>query len=318
MLKRTYRRLREEDRHIIYRMRKAGNSQIEIAHALGFSQSAISKELSRNRGGRGYRPKQANEKAQERQDSKRVRSRVITGDVKEQVCERLGRKHSPEQISGALRRISGHGPSRTSIYNYIEADKRSGGDLHLNLRINGKRRYRHRNKASRHKLANRVGIEERPAIVERRGRYGDWEADLIAGCRQGGYVLSLYERKSRAGKLVKLSSKDAEETAEAIITALEGLRVYTLTYDNGLEFAGHEKVSRSLDGKSYFCQPYHSWEKGGVENFNGLVRQYFPKGTNFLNVSEASLADIEAELNERPRKSLKFQSPDNLKHKLAA
>ena len=314
----SYRRLREEDRHIIYRMRKAGNSQSEIAYVLGFSQSTISKELSRNRGQRGYWPRQATHKALELRESKRTRGRVITGDIEVEVRNRLEHKHSPEQISGALRRSRGTGPSRTSIYNYIEADKRSGGSLHANLRINGKRRYRHRNKASRHKLPERIGIEERPSIVERRGRYGDWEADLIAGCRGGGHLLSLYERKSRTGKLVKLLSKDAGDTAQAIITALSGLRVHTITYDNGLEFAGHQQVSCALGAAGYFCQPYHSWEKGGVENFNGLVRQYLPKGTNFLNISEASLADIEAELNQRPRKCLGFQSPDNLKHKLAA
>ncbi len=141
---------------------------------------------------------------------------------------------------------------------------------------------------------------------------------MIAGCRGGGYLLSLYERKSRTGILVKLLSKDAQDIALAMKKALKGLRVHTITYDNGLEFAGHQQVSEALGAHGYFCRPYHSWEKGGVENYNGLVRQYFPKGTNFLNVSEASLADIETELNGRPRKCLGFQSPSNLKHKLAA
>ena len=314
----SYHRLRKEDRHIISRMRKAGNTQSEIANALGCSQSAISKELSRNRGQRGYRPKQAHLMANARQMQKRRRGAIITSEVEVHVVDRLKRKHSPEQISGGLRRDGLVAPSRTCIYNYIESDRRDGGTLYLNLRINGKRRYRHRNKASRHKLPARVGIEERPAIVASRKRYGDWEADLIAGCRGGGHLLSLYERKTQTGKLFKLESKDAERTAHAIIETLQGMLVHTITYDNGLEFAGHQLVSETLGACGYFCQPYHSWEKGGVENFNGLVRQYFPKGTNFLNVSEASLADIEAELNQRPRKSLGFKSPDNLKHKLAA
>ncbi len=318
MQKNSYRRLREEDRHIIYRMRKAGNTQQQIATILGYSQSTISKELSRNRGQRGYRPKQAHEKSLIRQSNKASRSPVISGVLKTEVIERLNRKHSPEQISGGLRREGLQAPSRTSIYNFIRCDRRSGGTLYLNLRINGKRRYRHRNKANRSKLPARVGIEDRPGVVASRKRYGDWEADLIAGCRGGGHLLSLYERKSRLGKLILLESKDAESTAAAIIAALKEMCVYTITYDNGLEFAGHEKVSQALGANGYFCQPYHSWEKGGVENFNGLVRQYFPKGTNFLNVSEASLADIQTELNQRPRKSLNYQSPDNLKHKLAA
>jgi IS30 family transposase len=318
MQENSYRRLREEDRHIIYRMRKAGNIQSQIATALGCSQSVISKELSRNRGQKGYRPKQAHVMAKARQTQKRRRDAVIVSEVKDEVVDRLRRKHSPEQISGGLRRDGLVAPSRTCIYNFIESDRRDGGHLYLNLRINGKRRYRHRNKASRHKLPARVGIEERPAVVASRKRYGDWEADLIAGCRGGGHLLSLYERKSQTGRLFKLESKDAECTADAIIETLQGMRVHTITYDNGLEFAGHQRVSQSLGACGYFCQPYHSWEKGGVENFNGLVRQYFPKGTNFLHVSEASLADMEEELNERPRKSLGFKSPENLKHKLAA
>jgi IS30 family transposase len=314
----NYHRLREEDRHIIYRMRKAGNTQSEMANALGCSQSAISKELNRNRGHRGYRPRQAQLMTQARQSQKRRREIVIKAEVKVAVIDRLKRKHSPEQISGGLCREGHVAPSRTCIYNFIRSDRRDGGTLYLNLRINGKRRYRHRNKASRHKLPCRIGIEERPAVVASRKRYGDWEADLIAGCRGGGHLLSLYERKSQTGRLVKLVNKDAENTARAIIEALQGMRVYTVTYDNGLEFAGHQLVSASLGACGYFCQPYHSWEKGGVENFNGLVRQYFPKGTNFMDVSEARLADIQAELNLRPRKGLGFQSPANLNHKLAA
>ena len=318
MQKNTYRRLREEDRHIIYRMRKAGNTQQHIADIPGYSESTISKELTRNCGQRGYRAKQAHKMSSLRQANKASRSRIISGALEIEVIERLKRNHSPDQISGGLRREGLPAPSRTSLYNFIGLDRRCGGTLYLNLRINGKRRYRHRNKARRSKLPARTGIEERPGIVASRKRCGDWEADLIAGCRAGGHLLSLYERKSRPGKLIRLDSKDAERTAEAIISALKGLCVHPITDDNGLEFAGHQKISQALGASGYFCQPYHSWEKGGVENFNGLVRQYFPKGTNFLSVSEASLADTESELNQRPRKSLNYQSPDNLKHKLAA
>ena len=318
MPKKSYRRLRADDRPIIYRMRKAGKSQREIAHWLGFSQSNISKELSRNRGLRGYRPVQAHSKALERHRGKRRRHRVIVGELQALVRERLECKQCPEQISGALRREGQAAPSRTSIYTFIQADRARGGTLYRHLRINGKRRYRHKNKASRHKLPARVDIELRPAIVQRRERYGDWEADLIAGCRGGGYVLSLYERKSRYGRLALLQSKDANETAEAIIAALQGYRVHTITYDNGLEFAGHLRVSETLGAVGFFCKPYHSWEKGGVENFNGRVRQYFPKGTNFLDVGEPRLAHIETQLNQRPRKTLHFLSPNNLKLNVAA
>lgn len=297
---------------MIHRMRNY--TQEKTAGALGCAQSTISRELSRNRGRRGYRPRQAQAKARRRLEEKRHRRRMIEGALAEEVVARLQRKHSPEQISGALRRERGAGPSVASIYSYIRADKMTGGELYKNLRINGKRRYRHRNKANRHKLPGRVDIDLRPIVVERRKRYGDWEADLIIGGR--GALLSLYERKSRLCKLTKLESKEADETAGAMISALRGHRVHTITYDNGLEFAGHRRVNAALGAKSYFCKPYHSWEKGGVENCNGLVRQYFPKGTDFLNLDEARLAQVQTELNERPRKTLNFYSPSNLQPKL--
>ena len=271
------RHLRTEDRKIIARMKKDKKPQTEIARMIGFSQGTISKELSRNSGKRGYRPKQAHAKALERKAEKRARNSVMTEELADQVIVRLEAKHSPEQISGALA-LTGQRVSTSALYHHIGLDKKSGGHLHLNLRINGRRRYRHRNKASRVKIPNRRDISERPRVVERRTRHGDWEADLIEGSRGTGYILSLYERKSRYGKLIKLTGKSSAETSRGIIKALSNYRVETITYDNGLEFARHEEVSAALGSEGYFCKPYSSWEKGGVENFNGLVRQYYPKG----------------------------------------
>jgi IS30 family transposase len=317
MQKQSHRHLREEDRKIIYRMRKAGKTQQEIAEVLGVSQGTISKELRRNRGKRGYRPLQAQKKALERKAGKLPRGRVIQGEVALRVEERLRCKDSPDQICGAMR-LKGYGPSHETIYRHVIADKRAGGNLWRNLRTNGKRRYRHRVKASRSKIPNRKGIEERPAVVARRGRYGDWEIDLIAGRQGSGFLLSLYERKSRLGKLVKLPSKGSKETADAIIAALKQYRVYSATYDNGLEFAEHERIEKALGAVSYFCNPYHSWEKGGVENFNGLVRQYFPKGYDMRLITPEVLAAVEKQLNSRPRKTLKYRRPIDHEHKFAA
>ena len=317
MQKRTYRHLREEDRQVIYRMSKAGKTQQAIAQALGVSQSTVSKELARNRGLKGYRPGQAHKKALDRQAAKKKRCRVIVEDLEEQVRNRLELKHSPEQISLRLKSEGMH-VSHESIYRYIGQDKRCGGELYKHLRINGKRRYRRRMKASRSKIPNRVGIEERPKVVSDRTRYGDWEADLIEGTKGSGFILSLYERKSRFGQLIKLETKSSEETACALIRQLKGYKVKTVTYDNGLEFSGHCKVTHALGARGYFCQPYHSWEKGGVENFNGLVRQYLPKGTSFADLTDERLKEIEEEINHRPRKVLNIKSPSELKHKLAA
>ncbi len=312
------RHLREEDRGVIYRMNKAGKPQSEIAQAIGFGQSAVSKELKRNRGKRGYRPKQAHQKAAKRKKEKRSREPVIRGQLKELVDKRLKRKHSPEQISGRLV-IHGIKVSHETIYRYIDQDKSQGGSLYNNLRINGKRRYRRRSKVGRvGKIVGRVSIEKRPKVVEARARHGDWEVDLIEGIKGSGFLLSLYERKTHLGKLVYLPSKGAEGVAQAIIDTLKGYKVKTLTYDNGLEFSRHAEISEQLDARGYFCAPYHSWEKGGVENFNGLVRQYFPKGSDFREISSSTLRRVEDEINQRPRKTLNYKSPSELETKLAA
>jgi len=315
---RKYRHLREEDRGVIYRMNKAGKTQSEIAQAIGFSQSAVSKEIARNSGERGYREKQAQREAAKRKNSKLSRPLLIVGRLKEIIDERLRLHHSPEQVSGWLLR-QGIKVSHETIYKYVMEDKEYGGNLYKHLRINSKRRYRKRIKAARvGKIPDRTGIEERPQVVEQRSRHGDWEVDLIEGAKGSGFLLSLYERKSRLGKLVYLESKGSEETARAIIRTLRDYRVKTLTYDNGLEFAKHGEVSEALSAQGYFCRPYHSWEKGGVENFNGLVRQYFPKGSSFEAITAERLQEVENELNQRPRKILGYKSPSEFEEKLAA
>lgn len=311
------RHLRTEDRKIISRMKKDNKSQVEIARTIGFSQGTISKELARNSGRRGYRPKQAQAKALGRKKSKQPRKSVITESLAAQIIVRLEAKHSPEQICGGLA-LTGQQVSTSTIYRHLREDRKAGGLLHLNLRINGHRRYRHRNKASRVKIPDRRDISERPSVVARRTRYGDWEADLIEGARGTGYILSLYERKSRYGKLIKLESKSSEETSRGIIRALGNYRVETITYDNGLEFSKHAEVSAALGSEGYFCKPYSSWEKGGVENFNGLVRQYYQKGCDLSEVHQPAMDEVEAQLNDRPRKILGYKSPSQHSSKLAA
>lgn len=307
----TYHRLCGQDRKVIKNMKQAGNTQAEIAQAIGFSQSTISKELSRNRGKRGYRNKQADRLARERKANKKSRPKVIVDEVKSQVDARLQLKHSPDQISKKLEKMKLK-VSHESIYQYVYEDRKNGGELWRELRINGKRRYRRRNKVGRgEKIPNRTDIEDRPAEVETRIRYGDWEADLIQGASGSGFLLSLYERKSRIGKLYKLPDKSSSETSRGIVKLLLGLEVKTITYDNGLEFAQHEFVNDLLDCDSYFCKPYSSWEKGGVENYNGLVRQYFPKGSDFREISAELLQQVEDEINNRPRNVLGYASPND-------
>ena len=307
----TYHRLCGQDRKVIENMNQAGNTQAEIAQAIGFSQSTISKELSRNRGKRGYRNKQADGFATKRKVNKKSRHKIVVGEIKRQVDAQLQLKHSPGQISKSLLKLELK-ISHETIYQYVFEDRKNGGELWKELRINGKRRYRRRAKVGRgEKIPNRTDIDERPAEVETRQRYGDWEADLIQGGGGSGYLLSVYERKSRIGKLYKLSDKSSRETSNGLLKLLKGLEVKTITYDNGLEFAKHELVNNMLGCDSYFCKPYSSWEKGGVENYNGLVRQYFPKGSDFSKISVERLQEVEDEINNRPRDVLGYYSPND-------
>lgn len=318
-MKKRYHRLRAEERKVIEKLRKEGFSQTAIAAAIGFSQSSICKELSRNCGKSGYQADEASKFARERCRTKKRRGSVVCGTVKIEIEARLRLKHSPEQISGKLA-LRGIKVSPESIYKHIKKDKKAGGNLWKDLRINGKRRYRRRSKVGRtDKIRNRVDIADRPEEVAQRSRYGDWEADLIQGAKGSGYLLSLYERKSHVGKLYKLEDKESARTAVGLVSVLREFDVKTITYDNGLEFADHWLANDLLSCKSYFCKPYSSWEKGGVENYNGLVRQYFPKGYDFRNITPGRLAEVENEINDRPRKTLEYMSPNELlKHIQAA
>jgi len=312
-MQKSYQHLCLSDRQVIKVLSQEGKTQPEIAKAIGCSQSTISRELARNRGGHGYFPKQADARAQQRKGLKKPRRKIVVGSIRERVYELFAERMSPQMISMRLTRE--HTPvSHQTIYNFVREDRYHGGDLYRLLRINGKKRRKRHCKASRNQISNRVPTSERPKIVDKRKRYGDWEADLIEGANRSGYILSLYERKSRLGLLSKLITKTATETSEAIITLLQGLRVKTITYDNGLEFAHHQAVSDALGASAYFCTPYHSWEKGGVENYNRNVRVFFPKGTDFSEITDRDLIVVQNQINQWPKKVLNSRSPIELQH----
>ena len=298
-------------------MLRQGNPFSEIAKALGFHVSTISREIQRNSGQRGYRPKQAGRFAAVRKARQRKKPK-IRGNLAAEVETRIRLLHSPEQISGSLRRDHGETVGHETIYRYIARDKKAGGELYVALRINSSRRRRPRVKGSRSQITDRVDISQRPASVETRRFFGDWEVDLVEGTKGTGFILSMVERKSRYSLFEKLEDKKASTVASAMVSRLRGYRVRSLTYDNGLEFANHLEISRELDAKGYFCAPYHSWEKGLVENHNGLLRQYYPKGESFAEVNQGALNWVEEEINERPRKALDFASPADFVHHLMA
>ena len=307
----SYTQLTQEQRYQIYVLKKTGQTQTEIAQCLGVHKSTISRELKRNRGQRGYRPKQAHQKAMQRKKEK-VRHRIRELDWM-LIEKKIQLDWSPEQISGWLKKEQASlRVSHERIYQHIYADKRAGGTLYKHLRCQKKRRKRYGSRDRRGQIPHRTSIEERPEVVEQRQRLGDWEADTIIGKGRRGAIVTLVERKSRLTLLEKIDEQTATATETAIVRALQPyqLKTLTITFDNGKEFTNHQQIACELEAETYFAHPYSPWERGTNENTNGLIRQYLPKGSDFSDITRERLAFIQERLNHRPRKCLGFCTPD--------
>ena len=303
----SYSQLTQEQRYQIDALMKMEHSKHEIATVLGVDCSTIYRELKRNRGQRGYRPKQAHQMALAKRQ--KASTRIAPSDWA-LVEEKLRQDWSPEQIAG---RFAQEGPVQVShewIYQHIYADKRGGGYLWKHLRCQKKRRKRTGGRDRRGLIPARVSIEERPELVAERQRLGDWEGDTIVGAAHKGAVLTLVERKSGYSLLAALPKKEAARVVQQTTRLLEPIaEVKTLTFDNGKEFAGHLQIAEQTGALVYFAHPYSSWERGTNENTNGLIRQYLPKNRRLDNVQEHELNQIMLNLNHRPRKRLNYQTP---------
>jgi IS30 family transposase len=318
---RKYRQLTDEDRIEIYAMNQAGKQQNMMAAALGVAASTISRELARNTGLRGYRPKQAQQKALHRRFNAR-KAVKMTPETIAYIEQKLSEEHSPEQISERMKMDPGwSGPtvSHERIYQHIWRDKAGGGLLYKQLRIGGtkQRRKRRNSRDLRGTIKNRVGIDERPAIVERKIRIGDWEGDTVVGKDHQGALVTLVDRKSKLTLIGKVNRYTAEAVEKTIVDLMELLprRSYTLTVDNGKEFASHKSVATALGINVYFADPYCSWQRGLNENTNGLIRQYVPKGSDIRILTDEQIEHIMNRLNNRPRKSLGFLTPNEVFYK---
>jgi IS30 family transposase len=314
----NYKQLAREQRYQINALKKAGHNQTYIAAMIGCHKSTISRELQRNRGQKGYRHYQADELAYSRQ-CEAYRSR-IAWETWQQVERLLRQDWSPDQISAHLKREKQPSVSHEWIYLYIYADKRRGGTLHRHLRSQKKQRKRYSGYIRRGQIPNRTSIDRRPKIVASKGRFGDWEVDTIVGARHKGGILSAVERKSKLVRLRKLETKGAGEMKDNTIALLAPLvaKVHTITVDNGKEFCEHELIAAGLQARIYFAHPYASWERGLNENTNGLVRQYFPKKYEFARITNEALQQVEDRLNNRPRKTLGYRSPNEVFFKQAS
>ena len=309
-----YQQLTYEQRCQICVLNKRGDSQRQIALLVGVNQSTISRELKRNAGQRGYRPKQAENKRKNRR-ADASKPTKMTEPLIELIESKIRLEWSPQQISGWLKLEEDIDISHESIYLHIWENKRQGGDLHTFLRRQGKKYDKRRhNKSSRGQIPNRVGIEHRPIIVDAKVRVGDWEIDTVIGKNHSGALVTIVERVTRLTLSAQVENRTAEAVAEATIRLLKPYKgqVHTITADNGKEFSQHEKISEALSSQFYFANPYSSWERGLNENTNGLLRQYFPKNVDLKTVTQQAVDEAVSKLNSRPRECLMFKTPEQM------
>jgi transposase, IS30 family len=307
-----YTQLTQEQRYQISAYKKAGFKQCQIAGFVGVHPSTIGRELSRNHGQRGYRPKQAHQLSQQRcRDKPRKQIGTETWALIE---SRLRIEWSPEQITSWLQKTGHATVSHERIYQYILADKKAGGNLFKHLRCKKQRKKRYGSNDRRGQIPDRQSIDSRPVIVDQRCRLGDWELDTIIGKGHKQAIVSLTERKSRLALIAKVEQKTADQVAKEIIRLLKPYvdTVHTLTSDNGKEFAQHKRIAKALDAEFYFAHPYSSWERGSNENMNGLIRQYFPKDRYFNTVDDVDIQIVMERLNNRPRKCLGYLTPSEV------
>jgi IS30 family transposase len=294
-------------------MLKQSYRQNEIAIAIGKDKSVISRELKRNSDSRSgiYKDELANRKYAKRQKEKH-KYRKFTQEMQKEVEYLLREDYSPEQVVGVFIKQGKPVVSTERIYQHIWDDKKASGTLYTHLRRQG-RTYRKRgeSKDNRGAIKNRISIEQRPLEVEDRKRFGDLEVDLIIGKNHEQAIVTINDRASGMLKMKKTPSKEAKVVQEIIIELLEDWvpYIFTMTSDNGKEFAEHQTVAEKAYIDYYFAHPYHSWERGSNENLNGLIRQYIPKKTDFKTLTNQYIKDIETKLNNRPRKRFNFESP---------
>lgn len=311
----SYTQLTEGKRYQIYTLLGNGFTQKEMAEQLEVHPSTISRELFRNRGERGYRPKQAHGKALQRR-SEADKARSMTQSMEARVTEYLLLEWSPEQISGHLKSEGKDRVSHEAIYQFIMKEQKGGGELYKQLRHSGKKRKKRYGAIDRRgTIKDRVSIDNRPKSIEKRDRIGDWEIDLVIGKNHKGAIVTIVDRLSLMTLIAKVESKHAGLVTKATTNLLRRYKnrgAHTITADNGKEFSEHKKISKALGVDFYFAHPYSSWERGTNENTNGLIRQYLPKGTEFKSVNDEKCEFIMGRLNNRPRKCLGYRTPQEV------
>lgn len=308
--------LNMEERERIAQTWFAGYSRAEVAQALGRHPGTISRELARNSEADGsYLATSAQRKAQQRRRQRPLVRKMDRPQLDEYVRSGLARCWSPDEIAGRSRlnhpRDRSRHISRQTIYTWIRGDE-SREHWEGLLRRGGRRKPKD---DARGRIAGQVRIDGRPAVVDKRKRFGDWEGDTMVGRRHRGVMLTLVERKS--GYLIAAKAKDRQarrirRKIEQRFADLPNRLRRTMTFDNGKEFAEHEALARRTGLAIYFAHPYCSWQRGTNENTNGLLRQFFPKGTDFHAIGPSTLDYAVRLLNNRPRRRLGYRTPQEV------
>lgn len=308
------------EREEISRSVAAGKSIYSIAASLGRAPSTIYREIKRNDGQEGYRASQADQAAWDRAHRPKTCKLVENRTLAHIVAGKLQKQWSPEQIAGWLKHTypddENYQVSHETIYRslYIQARGALKKELVQHLRRpRAMRRSRHHMQETdnRGKIVDAVSISERPGTVEDRAVPGHWEGDLLCGTLNS-QIVTLVERHTRYVMLMKVASKDTQTVINALIKNARKLpqELYkSLTWDRGAEMAGHKRFTLATDIQVYFCDPQNPWQRGSNENTNGLLRQYFPKGVDVSVYSQAQLNGVARKLNQRPRKTLNYETP---------
>ena len=311
----TYRQITYAERYTLGLLRQGGLAPAAIARVLGRHRSTIGREVRRNGTPRDdcYRPQLAEWYARGRRSRSRRNRRFSASDWA-RIHALVREDWSPEQIAGRLRLDQELRISHETIYRYVWADKRHGGQLYQHLRgARKQRRKRYGRYDSRGRLAGKRPITARPAAVETRRELGHWEADTMLGAGQAGpCVLSLVERKTGyllLGQLRQRTSAAVNPRAQQLIAA-QPHAVRTITVDNGTEFHEYAQLERATATRFFFATPHHAWERGTNENSNGLIRQYLPKRQSMAHLTQLACNQIAAKLNHRPRKRLGYRTPE--------
>lgn len=307
----TYKHISENERNELVAMLNQNKTVRDIARKLERSPSSITREVKRNKGRTKYRANSAHQRAIDKHCNSHKKERLKCHALRIEVERMLNDNWSPELIAGRLKKRNDLPTISTeAIYQWIYTD--APYLIGYLVRSHQTRWQKGKSKHSRkHLIPNRVSIAERSIAANNRSQYGHWETDLVIG--KGVSVLKVtVERKSRFTKLKLIQNKKAVSSNNALFSMLMPLPIYlrrSITYDNGTENTAHYNLNQLLGTSSFFCEPYRSWEKGSVENTNGLIRRFLPKKSNFDSISESYILKVESWLNNRPRKCLNFLTP---------